>query len=88
MVSGLRATGASYIINSAAITDIKTCEADPDYTAQINVTGACNFSKQHLLRAIKIYSNLLLMFMERLHILNVLEFVMIAILNRPMAKLN
>ena len=45
MVSGLRATGASYIINSAAITDIKTCEADPDYAAQINVTGACNLFK-------------------------------------------
>lgn len=45
MVSGLRETGASYIINSAAITDISACEEDPSYATQINVTGACNLFK-------------------------------------------
>ena len=45
MVSELAETGASFIINSAAITDVKTCEAEPDYASKINVSGACNLFK-------------------------------------------
>ena len=40
--SEIKESGVSCVINLAAITDVETCNKEPDYAARINVNGACN----------------------------------------------